>query len=154
MRTFVHLLLFVAAIVIAVGSFGPFVGTVGGREIGFDDIRSGFASGRTLEDIGGRSVSFLNSLTLALLCVAAVILLAALFGSRLLGWLGVIAGFAALGVAAWRLNERFDDRFRGEYRDLLTGAWGLYLVGGGLVLALLCLLVPRERALSSPALPR
>lgn len=153
MRTYVHLLLFAAAIAIAAGAFGPFVGTVGGRDVRFDDFRQGFESGRSLDQIGAQTVSFFSSLTLILLAVALVMLLAALFGSRVLGWLSVLVGVAALGVFAWRLFERFDDQLRDDYRHLLTGAWGLYLVGGALVVAFLSLLVPRERPSRSPALP-
>ncbi|MGV9838129.1 hypothetical protein ACWDUL_28555 [Nocardia niigatensis] len=154
MRTFVHLLLFAAAIAVAVGVFGPLVSTVDARNVQFSDLREGFASGRTLDQIGAQSGSFVTSLAIGLLGVAAVLLLAALVGSRTLGWLAVLVGLAGLGVLTWRLDQNFDHELRTDYRHLLSGAWGLYLVGGGLVLSLLLLLVPRERRLppSGPGL--
>ncbi|MBB5911915.1 hypothetical protein BJY24_000782 [Nocardia transvalensis] len=145
MRTFVHLVLFACAIAIAVGAFGPLVGSVDARDVRLIDLRDGVPSGWTLDQLSAQAASIHTSLTLLFLVIAAVILLAALFGSRALGWLGVIAGLAALGVTTWRLDQRFDDLLRDDYRNLLNGAWGLYLIGGGLVMALLALLVPRER---------
>ncbi|MEU6584252.1 hypothetical protein [Nocardia sp. NPDC046763] len=147
MRTFVHLLLFAAAIAVAVGVFGPLVGTVDARNVQFTDLRNGFAPGRSLDQIGAQSGSFTTSLAIGLLGVAAVVLVAALVGSRILGWIGVLVGLAGLGVLAWRLDQRFDHELRTDYRHLLSGTWGLYLVGGGLVLSLLLLLIPRERRL-------
>ncbi|WP_405484445.1 hypothetical protein [Nocardia sp. NBC_00511] len=146
MRTFVHLLLFVAAIVIAVGAFGPLVGSVDARNVQFDDIRNGFTNGWSLDQIGSHTGAFPTSLAIVLLGVAVVILLAALFGSRLAGWVGVLVGLATLGVLAWRLDDHFDHQLRTDYHHLLlSDTWGLYLVGGGLVVTLLLLLVPRER---------
>ncbi|BEK97753.1 hypothetical protein ACFOS0_30975 [Nocardia seriolae] len=150
MRTFVHLLLFAAAIAVAVGVFGPLVGTVDARNVQFDDLRSGFASGGTLDQLGSHSGAFPTSLAIGLLGVAAAVLLAALFGARTVGWVGVLVGLAGLGVLAWRLDDRFDHELRTDWKQLLNGAWGLYLVGGGLVLSLLLLLVPRERRLPPP----
>ncbi|MFE3192688.1 hypothetical protein ACFXHA_27015 [Nocardia sp. NPDC059240] len=150
MRTFVHLLLFVAAIAVAVGVFGPLVGSVDARNVQFGDLRSGFAQGRSLDQIGAHSGAFTGSLAIGLLGVAAVVLLAALFGSRIVGWVGVLVGLAGLGVLTWRLDQRFDHQLRTDYRHLLSGTWGLYLVGGGLLLSLLLLLVPRERRLPPP----
>ncbi|MFE3756494.1 hypothetical protein ACFXO9_19520 [Nocardia tengchongensis] len=154
MRTFVHLLLFVAAIAVAVGVFGPLVGTVDARNVQFTDLRNGFAQGRTLGQIGAQSGSFVTSLAIGLLGAAALVLVAALVGSRLIGWIGVLAGLAGLGVLTWRLDQRFDHELRTDYRHLLSGTWGLYLVGGGLLLSLLLLLVPRERRLTPPPGPR
>ncbi|MEV0467599.1 hypothetical protein AB0I30_11010 [Nocardia tengchongensis] len=154
MRTFVHLLLFVAAIAVAVGVFGPLVGTVDARNVQFTDLRNGFAQGRTLGQIGAQSGSFVTSLAIGLLGAAALVLVAALVGSRLIGWIGVLAGLAGLGVLTWRLDQRFDHELRTDYRHLLSGTWGLYLVGGGLLLSLLLLLVPRERRLAPPPGPR
>ncbi|MTE12454.1 hypothetical protein [Nocardia aurantiaca] len=153
MRTFVHLLLFAAAIAVAVGVFGPLVGSVDARNVQFSDLRDGFPSGRSLDQIGAQSGAFMTSLAIGLLGVAAVLLLAALFGSRILGWIGVIVGIGGLGVLTWRLDQRFDQELRDDYRHLLGGAWGLYLVGGGLLLSLLLLLVPRERRLPPPPGP-
>lgn len=145
MRTFVHLLLFACAIAIAVGSFGPLLTAVKPQHVPLDDLRNGFGSGLTLDQVGNQSVSLWTSLAVVLLGVALVVLVAALVGSRALGWIGVLVGLAGLGVLTWRLDQKFDDQLRHDYRDLISGSWGLYLVGGGLVIALLCLLIPRER---------
>ncbi|MFD7012165.1 MULTISPECIES: hypothetical protein [Rhodococcus] len=74
-----------------------------------------------------------------------MLLVAALVGSRAAGWLGVIVGIGTLAVFGWRLNERVGDDLRDNYDIVLTDRWGLYLAGGGLIIALLALLVPRER---------
>ncbi|MCM6772067.1 hypothetical protein NDR87_02755 [Nocardia sp. CDC159] len=145
MRTFVHLVLFACAIVMAVGAFGPLIGPVQAGDVRLTDLRDGLPAGRSLDQIAGQSVSLQVSLAVLLLGIAAVVLLAALFGSRALGWLGVLAAIAALGVLTFRLNERFGQELRTDYRTLLDGAWGLYLFGGGALVALLCVLVPRER---------
>lgn len=140
-----HLLLFACAIAVGVGAFGPLVGTVDARNVGFEDLRDGFGPGLSLGQVGGEEPSFPTTLIMVLLGVAVVILLAALIGSRALGWIGVLGGLAALGVLLWRLDDRFDQQLRDGWRDLVSGAWGLYLVGGGLVISLLLLLVPREK---------
>ncbi|WP_067665100.1 hypothetical protein [Nocardia miyunensis] len=145
MRTFVHLLLLLCAIAVAVGTFGPLIGTVEARHVQLTELRDGFPAGRSLDQIQAQSVSLQTSLAIVLLGVAAVILLATLFGSRLLGWLSVLVGLAALGVLAWRLDSSLGDQIRNDYHHLFSGTWGLYAVGGGLIVALLCLLVPRER---------
>lgn len=146
MRTFVHLVLFACAVAIAVGAFGPLVGSVDARDVKLVDLRDGLPASRSLDQLGGQSASIHTSLALALLVIAAVVLLAALFGSRALGWLGVLAGLVAIGVLTWRLDQRYGDQLRDDYRHLLSGTWGLYLLGGGVIIALLALLVPRERA--------
>ncbi|WP_067541868.1 hypothetical protein [Nocardia crassostreae] len=151
MRTFVHLAQFASAIAMAVGAFGPLVGAVEGRNIAFEDLRDGFPAVQTLEQVDEQSGSFATSLTLVLLIVAAVVLLAALFGSRALGWLAVLAGVVVLGVLAWRLDESFG--LFDNYRDVLGDPWGLYAFGGELIVALLALLIPRERTAARTPLP-
>ncbi|NNH69595.1 hypothetical protein HLB23_06895 [Nocardia uniformis] len=151
MRGFVHLLLFACAIAMAVGAFGPLVGTIEARDVRFTDLREGFGA-HSLEQIGAQSAAVQASLAVVLLGVAVIVLVAALTGSRGLGWLGVLIGLAAIAVVAWRLNERFDEQLRADYRDLLSGTWGLYLFAGGLLLALVALLVPRERPTRSPSI--
>jgi hypothetical protein len=49
-------------------------------------------------------------------------------------------------VFLWRLDDRVGDVVRDNYDDLISDRWGLYLAGGGLIIALLALLVPKERA--------
>ncbi|MBF6174925.1 hypothetical protein [Nocardia blacklockiae] len=146
MRTFVHLVLFACAIALAVAAFGPLVGSVDARDVRLVDLRDGFPADRSLAQLGGQSAALQTSAALVILVIAAVVLLAALFGSRALGWLGVLAGLVTIGVLTWRLYQRYEDPLRDDYRHLLSGAWGLYLLGGGLLIALLALLVPRERA--------
>ncbi|NKY87329.1 hypothetical protein [Nocardia veterana] len=145
MRTVVHLVLFACGVVMAVGAFGRFVGIVEARHIGLVDIRDGFAGGIPLDAVQAQSPQLRVSYTVVLLLVALVMLLAGLFGSRVLGWLGVLAGLAALAVPAWRLDERFGTQLRDDYRHLLSGTWGLYLFGGALIVAVIALLVPGER---------
>ncbi|MBL1074652.1 hypothetical protein JK358_09605 [Nocardia sp. 2] len=145
MRTYVHLLLFACAVAMAVGVLGPLVGSVDARDVRFSDLREGFDTGLTLDQVGGQSAALPMSLGIIMLGAALVVLIAALVGSRVLGWIGVLGGLACLGVLIWRLDERFDDLLRDDYRALLSGTWGLYLFGGGVALALLALLVPRER---------
>ena len=145
MRTVVHLVLFACGVVMAVGAFGPFIGIVEVRHIRLADMRDGFATGIPLDGVQAQAPPLRESYTVVLLIVALVMLLAGLFGSRILGWLGALAGLAALAVPAWRLNERFGDLLRDDYHHLLTGTWGLYLFGGGVIVALVALLVPGER---------
>lgn len=137
-------MLFACSIAIAVGSFFPLIGSIDARNVALTDIRSGFTQ-RSLDDVGSHAVGFLNSGIVVLLGVAAVMLLGALVGSRILAWLSVLAGVGAVAGLAWRLNERFDQDLRDQYRDLLTGKLGLYLVGGGLLVALLACAVSKER---------
>ncbi|MBF6327738.1 hypothetical protein [Nocardia transvalensis] len=145
MRTFVHLVLFACAIVMAVGAFGPLVGPLQARDVRLVDLRDGLPAGQSLDQLADRAAPLQTSLTLVLLCIATVVMLASLFGSRALGWLGVLAGLVALAALAWRLDERFDSQLRDDWRHLLDGTWGLYLFGGGVLVALLAVLVPRER---------
>ncbi len=140
-----HLLLFVCAVAMAGGTFGPLVGTLGARDVRFADLRDGFAPDRALDQIGSRSVTFTSSLEVVLLGAAIAVLLAAMIGSYSLAWLGVLSGLATLLALAWRLNERFDQQLSTQYRDLFSGAWGLYLFGGGLIVALLLLMMRQER---------
>ncbi|WP_306364093.1 hypothetical protein [Nocardia sp. CC227C] len=145
MRTSVHLLLFVVAIAMGVGAFGPLISTVQARDVRFEDLREGFAPGVTLEQLGEQNAALWSSLAIVLLGAAAAVMLAALTGSRGVAWLGILAGLAGLAALTWRLNERFDDQLRDSARDLFSGTWGLYLFGGGLLIALLAALAPRER---------
>jgi small-conductance mechanosensitive channel len=145
MRAVVHLVLFACGVVMAVGAFGPFVGVVQARHIRLVDIRDGFATGIPLDGVQAQAAQLRASYTVVLLLVALVMLLAGLFGSRVLGWLAVLAGIAAIAVPAWRLDQRFDRQLRDDYQHLLTGTWGLYLFGGAVVVAVLALLVPGER---------
>ncbi|MCP9624157.1 Uncharacterised protein [Nocardia otitidiscaviarum] len=145
MRTSVHLLLFVVAIAMGVGAVGPLIGSVQARDVRFEDLREGFAPGVTLDQLAEQNATLWSSLAIVLLGSAAAVLVAALTGSRGLAWLGILAGLAGLATLTWRLNERFDDQLRDSARDLLSGTWGLYLFGGGLLIALLAALAPRER---------
>ncbi|KAA0021839.1 hypothetical protein [Antrihabitans cavernicola] len=143
MRSFVHLLLFVCAIGLAVGSFLPVIGRVVPTNVALVDLRDGFGPGWGLDQIADRSVTFYTSMNVLLLGAAVLLLLAGLIGWRIAGWLGVVLGFGTLGVFAWRLNANSGQMIRDNYSTLLADRWGLNLVGGALVIALLACLVPR-----------
>ncbi|MFV9455356.1 hypothetical protein ACNJ7E_18175 [Rhodococcus sp. NM-2] len=150
MRTFVHLVLLACAIAVAVGAFLPVVGDIAPGDVALVDValvdlRDGFPTGFTVEQIEKQAVVFYRSMTVLLLVAAALLLVAALAGSRAAGWLGVLVGIGALAVLGWRLDDRLGDVVRDNYDTLLGGRWGLYLAGGGLIIALLVLLVPKER---------
>ncbi|WAM15243.1 hypothetical protein [Rhodococcus sp. JS3073] len=144
MRTFVHLVLFACAIAVVVGAFFPIVGEIQPSDVALIDLRDGFPTGFTFEQVENQSVVFYKSATALLLLAAILLLVAALVGSRAAGWLGVIVGVGTSAVFLWRLDDRVGDFVRDNYDNLLSGRWGLYLVGG-LAIALLALLVPKER---------
>ncbi|NGP07985.1 hypothetical protein G6038_21415 [Rhodococcus sp. 14C212] len=146
MRTFVHLVLFACAIAVAVGAFLPLVGEIQPSDVALVDLRDGFPTGITFEQVQTQAVTFYRSMTALLLLAALLLLVAALVGSRAVGWFGVIVGTGTTAMLLWRLDDRFGDFVRDNYANLLTGRWGLYLLGGGLLLALLALLVPKERS--------
>jgi len=145
MRTFVHLVLFACAIAVAVGAFFPVVGEIQPSDVALIDLRDGFPTGFTFDQGEYQSVVFYKSATALLLLAAILLLVAALVGSRAAGWLGVIVGVGTTAVFLWRLHDRVGDFVRDNYDNVLSGRWGLYLVGGGLAIALLALLVPKER---------
>ncbi|WP_172650893.1 hypothetical protein [Rhodococcus opacus] len=145
MRTFVHLVLFACAIAVAIGAFLPVVGGISPGDVAVIDLRDGFTTGVTVEQIENQAVTFYTSMTALLLGAAVLLLVAALVGSRAAGWLGVIVGIGTLAVFFWRLDDRVGDYLRDNYNALLADRWGLYLAGGGLIIALLALLVPKER---------
>ena len=145
MRSFVHLLLFACAIAVAVGSFLPLLGGIEATNVPLVDLRDGFAPGWGLDQIADHSVAFYASMNVLLLGAAILLLLAGLIGWRIAGWLGVALGFGTLGLLAWRLEENSGELIRDNYRTLLADHWGLNLVGGALVIALLACLVPRGR---------
>lgn len=145
MRTFVHLVLFACAVAVAVGAFLPVLGGIQPSDVALVDLRDGFPTGFTIEQLETQAVGFYRSMTALLLLAAFLLLVAALVGSRVAGWLGVLVGIGTAAVFLWRLDDRFGDFVRDNYASLLSGRWGLYLAGGGLMLALLALLVPKER---------
>ncbi|TQC41677.1 hypothetical protein EEB14_53350 [Rhodococcus sp. WS4] len=146
MRTFVHLVLFACAIAVAIGAFLPIVGEIQPSDVALVDLRDGFPTGFTFEQVETQAVVFYRSMTALLLLSAVLLLAAALVGSRAAGWLGVIVGICTTAVFLWRLDDRVGDFVRDNYDNLLSGRWGLYLAGGGLIVALLALLVPKERS--------
>jgi len=148
MRTFVHLVLFACAIAVAIGAFLPVVGGIAPGDVAVIDLRDGFPVGVTVEQIESQAVTFYTSMTALLLGAAVLLLVAALVGSRAAGWLGVIVGIGTIAVFGWRLNDRVGDYLRDNYDTVLTDRWGLYLAGGGLIIALLALLVPKERPMA------
>ncbi|TQC41306.1 hypothetical protein EEB14_55685 [Rhodococcus sp. WS4] len=148
MRTFVHLLLFACAIAVAIGAFLPVVGGIAPGDVAVIDLRDGFPAGVTVEQIESQAVTFYTSMAALLLGAAVLLLVAALVGSRAAGWLGVIVGIGTIAVFGWRLNDRVGDYLRDNYDTVFTDRWGLYLAGGGLIIALLALLVPKERPMA------
>jgi len=145
MRSFIHLVLFACAIAVAIGAFLPVAWGIAPGDVAVIDLRDGFPSGITVEQIENQVVTFYESMTALLLGAAVLLLVAALVGSRAAGWLGVIVGVGTLAVFFWRLNDSVGDYLRDNYDTVLTDRWGLYLAGGGLIVALLALLVPKER---------
>jgi hypothetical protein len=146
MRAVVHLVLFACAIAVAVGAFLPILGEIQPSDVALVDLRDGFPTGITLEQVENQAVELHKSMTALLLLAAVLLLAAALVGSRAAGWLGVIVGIGTTAVFLWRLDDRVGDVVRDNYDDLISDRWGLYLAGGGLIIALLALLVPKERA--------
>ncbi|WP_040783339.1 hypothetical protein [Rhodococcus ruber] len=142
MRTFVHLVLFGCAAAVAVGAFLPVLGDVQPSDVALADLRDGFPAGFTVEQLENQAAAFYRSMTALLLLAAFLLLVAALVGSHAAGWLGVLVGIGTTAVFGWRFDDRFGESVRDDYGNLLGGRWGLYLVGGGLMLALL---VPKQR---------
>ncbi|WP_027503376.1 hypothetical protein [Rhodococcus sp. UNC363MFTsu5.1] len=146
MRTWVHFVLLLCGIAIGIGAFLPIMQEVTPTEVEIRDLINGFPSGWALEQLGDQSVTFYKSMAMLLVASAVLLLLSALVGSRALGWAGVIVGVITLAAFFFRVNERFGDAFRDHASNLLSNQMGLNLVAGGLVVALLACLVPREKA--------
>lgn len=145
MRTVVHLVLFACAVAVAIGALFPVAGGIVPGDVALIDLRDGFPTGSTIEQIENQAVAFYTSMMVVLLGAAVLLLVAALVGSRAAGWLGVIVGTGTIAVFFWRLHDRVGDFLRDNYDTVLVDRWGLYLVVGGLIIALVALLVPRER---------
>lgn len=145
MRTFVHLVLLLCGIAVAIGSFLSVLDGVKPRNVRLEDLRDGFPAGSSIEQIGGQSVKFYLSMAILLLAAAVFILIAALVGSRLAGWIGIIVGLGTLGTFYYRVNDQFDNIVRENYSTMVTNQTGFILTAGGLVIALLACLVPRTR---------
>ncbi|QSE84529.1 hypothetical protein [Rhodococcus koreensis] len=145
MRSFVHVVLFACAIAVAIGAFLPVVGGISPGDVAVIDLRDGFPAGITVEQIENQAVTFYRSMTVLLLGAAALLLVAAWVGSCAAEWVGVIGGIGTLAVFGWRLNDRVGDYLRDNSDTVFTDRWGLYLAGGGLIVALVALLVPKER---------
>jgi hypothetical protein len=146
MRTWVHFVLLLCGIAVGIGAFLPIMQAVTPTDVEIDDLRNGFPAGWALEQLGDQSVTFYKSMALLLVIAATLILLSALVGSRTLGWIGVVVGVITMATFFFRVNERFGDEFRDQASNLLSNQMGLNLVAGGLVVALLACLVPREKA--------
>ncbi len=54
-------------------------------------------------------------------------------------------GIGTLGTFYYRVNDQFDNVIRENYSTILTNQTGFILTAGGLILALLACLVPREK---------
>lgn len=145
MRTFVHLILLLCGIAIGAGAFLPVLEGTKPTNVRLEDLRDGFPAGWVLEQLGDQSVTFYRSMAILVLAAGVLIVIAALFGSRLLSWLGVIVGLVALGAFYYRVDQAFGDYVREHYSTVLTNQLGFALIAGGLLVALLASLVPREK---------
>nr|WP_312638550.1 hypothetical protein [Rhodococcus qingshengii] len=96
MRTLVHLVLLICGIAVAVGSFTYVLAGVKPDNVRLEDLRDGFPAGWAIEQLGDQSVTFYRSMAILLLAAAVLILIAALFGSRIAAWIGIIVGLGLL----------------------------------------------------------
>ncbi len=80
-----------------------------------EDLRDGFPAGWAIEQLGDQSVTFYRSMAILLLAAAVLILIAALFGSRIAAWIGIIVGLGTLGTFYYRVNDQFDNVIRENY---------------------------------------
>ena len=96
MRTLVHLVLLICGIAVAVGSFMYVLAGVKPDNVRLEDLRDGFPAGWAIEQLGDQSVTFYRSMAILLLAAAVLILIAALFGSRIAAWIGIIVGLGLL----------------------------------------------------------
>ncbi len=128
----------------AVGAFFTVLGDVKPADVGLADLRHGFGA-RDLSAVATADPGLFTSMLVILLGVAALMLLGSLVGSRIVAGLGVLAGLGTLGVFGYRVHDRFGAAVTDNLRALAEGRWGLYLVAGGLAVALLAVVVPRER---------
>lgn len=145
MRTFVHLVRLICGIAVAVGTFMSVLAGVKPADVRLEDLRDGFPAGWAVEQIADQAVTFYRSMAILLLAAAVLILIAALFGSRISAWIGILVGLATLGTFYYRINDQFDNVIRENYSTILTNQTGFILTAGGLVLALLSCLVPRDK---------
>lgn len=146
MRTFVHLILLLCGIAIGVGAFLPVLEGTTPTDIRLEDLRDGFPAGAIVTQLGEQSVTFYKSMAAVILAAGLLVVVAAIFGSRLLAGLGVIAALGTVGVFGYRVHESFGDHVREHYSEILTNQSGFLLITGGALVALLAALVPRERS--------
>nr|WP_271212897.1 hypothetical protein [Rhodococcus wratislaviensis]GLK39689.1 hypothetical protein GCM10017611_65600 [Rhodococcus wratislaviensis] len=97
--------MFACAIAVAVGAFRPAAWGIAPGDVAVIDLRDGFPTAVTVEQIENQAVTFYKSMMALLLGAAVLLLVAALVGSRAAGWLGVIVGIGTLVVFFWRLND-------------------------------------------------
>lgn len=145
MRTFVHVVLLICGIAVAVGTFMPILAEVKAADVRLEDLRDGFPPGWVIEQLSDQSVPFYRSMMVLLLGAAVLILVAALFGLRLSAWLGIVVGLGTLATFYYRVNNQFDSVIRENYSTVVTNQAGFILTAGGLVLALVACIVPREK---------
>lgn len=145
MRTFVHVVLLICGIAVTVGSFMSILAGVKPGDVRLEDLRDGFPAGWVVEQIADQSVPFYRSMMILLLGSGVAILIAAVFGSRLAAWIGVIVGLVTLGTFYYRVDDQFDNIVRENYSTVVTNQTGFILTVGGLALALLMCLIPREK---------
>ncbi len=118
----------------------------------FDDLAPSDIATRWLFWDDARTTSDeISSMAVPLLAAAAIALLGALIGSRLLGGLGLLVGLATLVVWVVRQAVVLDDAgLDFEVSDIQPGAW---LALGSLVVLAIGVAGLRRRTEESPAVP-
>ncbi|MCZ4590064.1 hypothetical protein O4328_41655 [Rhodococcus opacus] len=104
--------MFACAIAVAIGAFRPVAWGIAPGDVAVIDLRDGFPTAVTVEQIENQAVTFYKSMMALLLRAAVLLLVAALVGSRAAGWLGVIVGIGTLVVFFWRLNDLVGEYLR------------------------------------------
>jgi hypothetical protein len=118
MRTFSRVIAFLLAIALVGCTYLPWVGTVSVHQIAFSTL---------ISPGNARPGTWWTSLAIGLLGAALLMLLASLFGSRMLL---VIGGLLAVGLpTAWLLVNILTDRGEVLVSNVRAGAWGSIAVG-------------------------
>lgn len=145
MRSFVDLGLFLAAVALGIGSVLPVVGGVRPTEIPLDALGNGFPVGE-LAGIASAGLPLYQSLAVPLVLAAILLLVAALFDSVLVGWLGTIVGIATAALFWFRIFQSHGEYVRLNSSTALTNQNGSVLLLSGVVVALLCCVIAWRRA--------
>jgi hypothetical protein len=144
MRSFVDLGMFLSAIAVGIGTFLPVVGGVRATEIPLAALRDGF-DGNELSMLAGTDLPLHTSLAIPLAAAAILMLLAALFDSIPVGWVGAILCSAVVVLLAVRVQQSFGEYVRDNHSTVLTNQNGFVLLLSGTVVAVLCSLISVRR---------